>query len=171
MLKAIKGYKNSSIIAQTSIAAWQVIYTALYNGKLFYPFEKQLTMNHIRLLLINAPDAEEAYKEIVHRVLHMRYRLAKRTGSFAQQPSQWLDPANANGYASTAAWYTALVEKRKQFPLYLLNYKAFAEAILEIRIEPTAANFHYWRNYFAERNAQSLLNLFLGIMAGSYFRD
>ncbi|MFY7936773.1 MAG: hypothetical protein ACOVOQ_05315 [Flavobacterium sp.] len=142
-------------------AAWLVAYTALWNGTVFSTTEQQQTKQLIEQFLQANTDTNAAYNAFVQRVLMARMYIQKNHKALAVTPTEWLATNNNNGFVGTATWYTQLQEKRQAMPLYRLELKAFAEAILDMEEEPTARNFHYWRSYFIERNHQGLLNLFL----------
>jgi hypothetical protein len=50
-------------------------------------------------------------------------------------------------------------------PAYKAELRALAEAALEFGDEPTTQNYHYWRQYFIDRDAPGLLSLFQMIAA------
>jgi hypothetical protein len=160
---------NSTALAQLTLSAWQIIYTALYNGITFSATEKDEALRMIRSFLIAEEDAEKAYMELAQRVLLTRQYLQYHASKYLPAPTQWLSPNNPNGFPGTRRWYEGMLQQRQKEPLYKITYKAFAEAILEMHIEPTAANFHYWRSYFLDRHCQALLNLFLSTIANMKF--
>lgn len=170
-LTVIKGYKNSSILAQTTLAAWHALYAILYNGCTFSSAEIDASKALIRQHLLQAPDAEAEYINMVQRILLTRRYLSGNSSRYVPTPAKWLDPQNANGFTGTETWFSNLETFRQKQPLFKITYKAFAEAILEMAIEPTATNFHYWRSYFIERNANTLANLFLATIAISKFPE
>lgn len=150
-------------------AAWLVAYTALWNGTVFSTTEQEQAKQAIAEWLQKQPNKEEAYKAFVQRVLMARLYIYKHHKTLSFTPTEWLNHNNQTGFAGTAKWMEQLQEKRKAMPLYRLELKAFAEAVVEMEEEPTARNFHYWRSYFIERNQQGLLNLFLSVVANAKF--
>lgn len=149
--------------------AWQIAYTALWNGQQFSAQEKENAKELIKDFISQSPNPRKAYTELVQRVLLARQYITTHPGTYAPVPSQWFSPSNANGFAGTLRWYRSVEESRRALPLFKITIKAFAEAVLEIMQSNKAADFHYWRNYFAEQNAQATLNLFLSTMANCQY--
>jgi hypothetical protein len=144
---------------------WNIAYTALWNGSIFSTQEKTNTLDAIKAYLVHEDNLEHAYTEMVQRILITRRYLQKDPQRFVPLPSIWFEATNIYGYNGTASWFADIRLTRLSLPLYKLSLKAFAEAILEMAEEPGAKNFHYWREYFIERNCQGLLNLFLATVA------
>jgi hypothetical protein len=115
--------------------------------------------------LAAATNAEKAYAELVQRILLARAYVNSHPGKYIPVPTGWFSIANQNGFAGTEKWFTGIQATRASLPLYKLELKAFAEAVQEISEHAGATTFHYWRNYFIERNCQGLLNLFLSTVA------
>lgn len=150
-------------------AAWLAAYTALWNGICFSTTEQEQAKEAIRQWLSQQAGTEAAYKQMVQRILLARQYLTSNTVKYAPIPTEWFATSNNNGYAGTQRWYHQLQQQRQAMPLKAIELKAFAEAVLEMQEEPTGKNFHYWRSYFAERNKQQLLNLFLSTVAWQTF--
>lgn len=149
---------------QLTQIAWHITYTALWNGADFSTAEiikaKQFIKNFLQ-----QENPERSYSELVQRVLLARNYILSHPGTFAPFPSQWFASENKNGFAGTLRWYQAVEISRQALPKYKQAIKAFPEAILETIQSGSAKDFHYWRSWFAEQNAQGLLNLFLATIA------
>jgi hypothetical protein len=147
----------------TSIA-WQITYTSLWNGMEFSVAEKENAVMRISQL-IEQGSPVKAYSEFVQRVLLARQYILSHPGTYAPLPSQWLSIENKNGYAGTLRWYLSVETTRAALPKYKQPLKAFSEAVLETVQSGNAKDFHYWRSYFSEQDAQQTLNLFLSTVA------
>jgi hypothetical protein len=169
-LTLVKGnHEYQEQLQQLTVLSWQIAYTALWNGEQFSATEKERAQELIRDFIKQQPNPRKAYTELAQRVLLARQYILTHPGTYAPLPSQWFSPANKNGFSGTHRWYAALEETRIARPLYKQVIKAFPEAILEITQSANARDFHYWRNYFAEQNAQATLNLFLATIANCQF--
>lgn len=149
--------------------AWQISFTALWNGQEFSTPEKEKASRLIKDFLQSRPNPLKAYAEYVQRVLLARQYILSHPGKYVPLPVQWLSPENKNGFAGTQRWYAAIENTRHSLPAFKQTLKAFPEAVLETVQSGKANDFHYWRSYFAEREAQGLLNLFLATLANSRF--
>lgn len=161
-LTAIPGYLNDKEkIQKATDNAWIIAFTVLWNGEIFSTEEKAKAKQYIRYWIINQPCIRHAYLQAAQRILLANQYIAAAKGRYVPSPSEWFDPANQYGFAGTEEWFNKMQKKRIAMPLYNQHLKAFAEAVEEMADEPTARNFHYWREYFIERNCQALLNIFL----------
>lgn len=149
---------------QLTLTAWHITYTALWNGTDFSTAEINEAKQFIKNFL-QQENPEKAYSELVQRVLLARQYILSHPGTYAPFPSQWFSPENKNGFTGTLRWFLSLQVSRKSIPAYKQALKAFPEAILEITQSQKAADFHYWRSWFSNQNAQNLLNLFLAVIA------
>jgi hypothetical protein len=149
--------------------AWHLACTALWNNEVFSDKEKEEARSAIKHYLLSATDAYQAYLMFCQRVLLARQYITKSSNRYMPLPSHWLDKNNETGFAGTSKWYDKIREVRASLPIYKIELKALAEAILEMKEEPTAANFQYWRNYFIEKKAPGLLFLFLATLTNSYY--
>ena len=165
-LTLVKGNKDYTQQLQTlSGIAWQIAYTALWNGQEFSGIEKEKAQEFITAFIKEQSNPKKAYAALVQRVLLARQYISTHPGCYAPVPTQWFSTANKNGFAGTLRWYQAVETARASLPKYKETVKAFAEAILETTQSGHANDFHYWRSYFAGNNAQGLLNLFLSTLA------
>lgn len=145
--------------------AWQIAYTALWNGEQFSAVEKEKAKELITAFINEQPNPKKAYSAFAQRVLLAKQYISTHPGTWAPIPTQWLSLANKNGFAGTQRWFDAVETTRVSLPTFKQPLKAFAEAILETVKSGNAKDFHYWRNYFAEKNLQAILNLFLSTLA------
>lgn len=162
----IKGYAGQEqLLQQTINATWQIAYTALWNGVILNSNETKKCKQLIRTWLLQGDDLVSTYTELVQRIMLARAYVMALPNRFVPLPSEWFCLSNEKGLAGTKAWFAKLQFKRLAMPLYKIELKAFAEAILELAEEPTTHNFHYWREYFIERGWQALLNVYLAVVA------
>lgn len=155
-------------VQQLTHTAWQIAYTALWNGMVFTPEEINTAKERIHTF-IQSGSPLKRYSELTQRVLMARQYILTHEGSYAPLPSCWLNPENKKGFAGTATWFAALETARASQPDYKQYMKALPEAVLETIQSNKASDFHYWRSWFAERNAQAVLNLYLSIIANSTY--
>jgi hypothetical protein len=154
-------------IKQLATTAWQIAYTALWNTLEFSVQEKETAITCISNFLQQGSSHKKAYAILVQRVLLARQYINTHPGAYIPVPSRWFCPQNKNGFIGTDKWYAAVQQTRQSLPLYKQSLKAFSEAIAETLQSGKAADFHYWRSYFIQHNAQGLLNLYLSTIANS----
>jgi hypothetical protein len=152
-------------------SAWNFAYSALWSHCFFSTLEKDKARKAIRCYLLHSPDQEKAYYNFCQRVLLARDYVNKNPARFIPLPAQWLDESNENGFAGTEAWLDQMLEKRTSLPLYRREWKALAEAVLEMATDASEKNFWYWKVYFLERAERNLWELFLGIVANMQFKQ
>ena len=145
--------------------AFQIAYTALWNTQEFSATETAQATKLIDELLAQHAKPAKAYNNFVQRVLLARQYINTHPGSYAPIPTEWLSTNNKNGFAGTERWLDAVDNLRSSIPTYKQALKAFAEAVQETATSRSAVDFHYWRSYFIQQNAQGLLNLFLSTIA------
>lgn len=166
LLNAIKEKQEhyQQVILLTNIA-WQISYCALWNGKEFSAAEIAAAKAFIQSF-IRQGNPLKTYSEYVQRVMLARQYIITHEGAYAPWPTRWLSSENKMGFAGTGRWFRTVEEARAKEPAFKQYIKALPEAVLETLQSNKAADFHYWRSWFAERNAQSTLNLFLSVLAG-----
>ena len=120
-------------------------------------------------MFVASKTPNKAYKSFCQRVLLARQYVNSSPNRYIPLPTIWLDKENATGFAGTKQWLNDILAVRSSLPNYKTELKAFAEAILEMKEEPTAENFHYWRNYFIDNKTSGLLTLFLTTIANQQF--
>jgi hypothetical protein len=150
-------------------AAWNFANTALWSHCLFSSLEKDKARKAIRLFLVQSPDTEKAYYHFCQRVLLAKEYVRKDSNRFIPLPAQWLDESNVNGFAGTEAWLKQMLDRRSSLPLYRREWKALAEAVLEMALDASEKNFWYWKIYFLERREWELWRLFLGAVTNMQF--
>jgi len=161
---------NRTDIAKLVAAGWNLAYTALWNGEEFSKTEIEIAQISIKHYISNTAEPYKGYLMFCQRVLMARQYLLNNPDKYVPVPTAWLCPCNFNGYVGTERWYTRLQEIRKSQPLFRHQYKALAEALLEMMEEPTSDNFHYWRGWFAERECHATMNVFLSAVANGIYK-
>ena len=156
--------KTAAVTAQATLA-FQIAYTALWNTQEFSATEIAQATNLIDEILAQHANPAKAFNNFVQRVLLARQYINTHPGSYAPIPTEWLSTGNKNGFAGTQRWLDAVDSLRSSIPTYKQALKAFAEAVQETATSRKAVDFHYWRSYFIQQNAQGLLNLFLSTIA------
>jgi hypothetical protein len=169
-LNSIISSDSSSIFSSTkgttlALLAWQIAYTALWNTEEFSTTEKEHAVKSITTIIEAETNVLKSYSNFVQRVLLARQYINTHPGTYAPIPTKWFCASNKNGFAGTQRWLAEIENTRAALPKYKQSLKAFAEAIQETITSKSASDFHYWRSYFAEQNAQGLLNLFLSTIA------
>ena len=122
--------------------------------------ETEKAKSQIGFFLCSSSQPLKAYAVFCQRVLLARNYLLQNSHRYLSLPSVWLNAQNEKGFTGTTGWYQQVQETRASLPNYKIELKAFAEAVLELKTEPTAANFQYWKAYFIERHTPGLLSLF-----------
>ncbi|HMU46468.1 MAG TPA: hypothetical protein PKC72_08880 [Chitinophagaceae bacterium] len=165
-LTLIKGQQQyQQQLNQLTALAWQITYTALWNGEAFSAIEKEKAQELVKEFISRQLNPCKAFSELVQRVLLARQYISTHPGTYAPVPTQWFSPSNKNGFAGTCRWYEAIENTRHSIPAFRQALKAFPEAVLETVQSDSANDFHYWRSYFSDQDAQSMLNLFLAVIA------
>lgn len=141
-------------------AAWVCAHVALWGNDIFSAAEVSRIKWQIHGHIIDEHDSYAAYIAFCERVLLARQYITGRPGRYAPAPSAWLDAHNQHGFNGTLRWHIQLAQRRKANPLHRLEWKALAEAILEITENPAAEHYEYWCIYFSERNQTQALALF-----------
>lgn len=150
-------------------AAWMLATTALWSTALFSATEISTARRMITELFTTAADPYKAYLAFGERVLLARHYLSANRTRYVPLPTVWLHPDNEKGYRGTEAWHQKILEVRASLPVYKIELRALAEGVLEMTEEPTVQNFLYWKEYFIEKRAPGLLQLFLGVLANGFY--
>ena len=158
---------NKASLNQLSETAWILSYTALWNTMVFSETETETSKSFIYNHFNSSSDPYRSYIAYSERVLLARAYVNKYSGRYIPLPSLWFSETNAKGFAGTKKWHDQLVLIRSSLPLYKLELKALAEAVLEMNEEASLSNYRYWKSYFIEKNAMDLLSLFMAIVANS----
>ncbi len=163
--------KSSKCINVMVHAAWNFAHMALWSHNLLSKLEKDKARKAIRQYLLDSDDPEQAYYNFCQRVLLAREYVAQGSHRFIPLPSQWLDTNNPNGFSGTEAWLDQMLDKRSSLPLYRREWKAIAEALLEIATDDSEKTFWYWKIYFLERGEGKLWELFLGAATNMRYKQ
>lgn len=160
--------KNIPLMADT---AWILLAVSLGPSTIYDKPTEKMAKAFIRAFMSADKDPYKAYAEFCQRILMARRFIDQNPDyDFNSTIPHWLDPRNHHGFAGTAGWFEKLAEKRKADPIYLLELKAFPEALLELSEEPASANFHYWADWFLERGAHDQYLLIQLVGAQLVFR-
>ena len=166
----IKGFlEQATEIDKLTNIAWSFAHTALWNSCIFSEKEIAVAKLNIKALLLAAKNPTRCYNIFCQRVLLARQYVLASPTRFIPLPSVWLDNQNPLGFAGTKAWYLNIKKQRASLPNYKIELKALAVAVLEMSEDPTTKNFQYWKNYFVEKNAIGLLNLFQHTVANHQY--
>jgi hypothetical protein len=161
-LKVLHGYAGQQeTIASLIKVCCDAAYVILWNGSFWSDAEKKDVAYAVKRFLLNAKNLQDGYTAFIQRLILARQHMHTESGLIVQAPDAWFDERNKKGFTRTSVMFDLLQHRRRERPLYKIGLKGFADALIEFAEEPSAKNFHYWRNYFAERNSQHLLNLFL----------
>ena len=150
-------------------ACWSVAYTSLWNTCTFSTSEKEYAMQAIKKLLVTAKDVYKEAIRFCERVLLAKEYINCQAGRFIPLPTVWFNSNNDKGYAGTKKWHDHLLSVRASLPLHKIEYKAFAEAALEMMEDARPEIFAYWKSYFTEKRTPVLLQLFMATVANSQF--
>jgi hypothetical protein len=145
--------------------AWQIIYTALWNTAQFSEEEEEVAKKYISNFLETTPAIHLNFNTLIQRVILARQYIISHDINFTMLPSTWFNPQNKKGFVGTQSWLQAINKTRLSLPHYKQPLKVFAQAITETTFQTNPKTFHYWRNYFIDRNANALLNLYLSVIA------
>ena len=166
----IRGFLGQATeIDKLTNIAWSFANTALWNSCIFSEKEIAAAKLNIAALLLAAKNPTRSYNIFCQRVLLARQYVLASPTRFIPLPSVWLDNQNQLGFAGTKAWYLNIKKQRASLPNYKIELKALGIAVLEMSEDPTPKNFQYWKNYFVEKNAIGLLNLFLQTVANNQY--
>jgi hypothetical protein len=164
-LTVVKGKQEyTEQVKQLSNIAWQIAYTSLWNGAVFSNEEINNTKKAITHFLQQGTPLKQ-YAALAQRIILARHYILSHPGTYAPFPTQWFAQENKKGFAGTEKWLQTIEAQRQKMPTCKQALKAFPEAVLEVSQSQSANDFHYWRSYFAQQNAQGLLNLFLATIA------
>ena len=171
-LYVIRGFKGlDKRIATLANTAWMIAYTALWHTEYVAEEEKEQTLRLIKAILMDTDDPQDAYTDLVQRILLTRQYIILDVNRYVPAPTRWFDPSNKYGFAGTKEWLRQVEVTRKSFPLYKQYLKVFAEAIQEISETGAAEDFHYWRSYLIERGWNQLVNLLLATVGNMRFEE
>lgn len=167
-LTAIRGGKESAEFHTLCHIAWIFVSSCLWNCTQFSTKEKQASLEKIAGYLRLAKNQRRGFLSFCERILAARLYNPPDAG-YVTLPSSWLDRHNRKGLSASRHAYIQLKALRESLPLYRYEWKALAEAVLDFGEEPTGDNFRYWKNYFTEKQAPGLLQLFQVYVSNFHF--
>ncbi len=168
-LRIIPGGKQvDATLEKLALSAWIFAHTTLWNCTKFSTKEQVAAQDKIKEFLRREKQPRQAFLAFCERVLLAKLSVVKGSDGLSL-PSAWLDRGNAKGLAATRIAHQKVKTLRESLPLYKYEWKALAEAVLEFSEEPTASNFRYWADYFTEKQASGLLQLFQVYVANCHF--
>lgn len=153
-------YPRTENISAMVICAWELSKTSIWLRSTFPLKEELIAKKFIRQYISNQADRYEAYLEFCQRILLLHKQIMKVRGFIPGAPSRFFDPYNAAGFAVSLDLFLKVQHNRLQWPLFNHAMKAFCEALLDMREEACEEVFHYWINWFRERNALEEYSLF-----------
>jgi hypothetical protein len=160
------GKQADNALDKLASTAWIFLQAALWNCTKFSTKEQTLTQEKIRDFLRRDKEPRQAFVAFCERALLAKLSLVKSSGG-PSLPSAWLNGDNTRGFAGTSSAYKQVKTLRESLPHYKYEWKALTEAVLEFSEEPTASNYRYWTDYFIEKQAAGLLQLFQ-VFAANY---
>jgi hypothetical protein len=149
-------------------AAWIIAGTSLWNGIAISKDEEKTAKKMLRREFHFFINPYKAYLNFCQRILFTADEM--KTTALLQTPANWLAAGNDKGYASTLPDLMKLEEIRKKWPLYKVEYKVLAEAVLHMTEEPLKIHYAYWTGWFNERQLKHAAKLFNGCCAQIIFR-
>ena len=158
-----KTVNNNSIDIYTQ-AAWNLSYSAFWEQFDFSVIEIETAREFIHSFICNGVDPYANYMAYCQRVLMAYSYIKNENEKYIPLPSKWFDKANDKGFIGTSRWMEVLNIKRKAIPLYRIELKAMAEAVLEMNEDPTVRNFRYWKSYLLDRKQEWLYSLFVSVV-------
>ncbi|MEO8771522.1 MAG: hypothetical protein ABI402_15610 [Ferruginibacter sp.] len=145
-------YCTEAHVDQLTELSWQLLSSMLYFSFLFSQYEILQTKILIKRFLLSANDAYKGYVEFSQRIMLAREKMIKsKKPVLCSIPSIWMHETFKGGFEATESFYLSLITMRKTCPLYRIELRAVAEAVLELSECPTHNNFRYWRQWFQER--------------------
>jgi hypothetical protein len=160
-LKVVKEYRDTNAeVARLVNSAWNFAYNSLWSMNTFSSKEIETAKESIYEYLTLAKSPRKAFITFCQRILLARNYVKACKGRYIPLPSIWFDRDFKDGFVGTRKWYAEIKTIRESLPNYKQEIKALAEAVLEFNDEPSIQNYQYWRQYFIEKAAPGLLNLF-----------
>ncbi|MFL5789503.1 MAG: hypothetical protein ACJ748_15695 [Flavisolibacter sp.] len=158
---------NKDSVHLLSETGWNLAYATLWNTTLLSDLEIECAKSFIYNYFSSSSDPYKTYISFSERVLLASEYVNSRSNRFIPVPSKWFNEKNDKGFAGTKSWHERLLSIRNSLPVYKIEIKALAEAVLEMKEEDSLSNYRYWKNYFIERNTARMLQLFMVIVANS----
>ena len=139
-------------------AAWSCAKAIIFYRHNYTEEELQKIKPQIRNFLLATTDPFKNYLEFCQRLLLARKHI---TNDQLASPANWFSPACNNGFYQTGRAYKALLKQRENHPLCRKEWKALAQAILEMHETPEISVFTYWEKWFLLNKNYEELRTFL----------
>jgi len=152
---AFASHENVKTLAT---AAWDLATAAFDLKQLFKGSNRARMQKAIKDFICKKCDYYLGYLEFCERILLLNEHPSRYRGYCFSEWSNWF--GEGNYFDSTKNDYEALLKKRKTDPELKKNWKALAEAVLEMQEAPSPYILLYWENWFVERNAVEEFELF-----------
>ena len=152
---AFLSHDNAKTLAA---AAWDLGKATLDFENRFRPNDRIKMQRAIKNFIAAKCDYYLGYLEFCERLLLLDGGGTSYRGYSLSEWENWFD--HGNYFDSTKNDYERLQQKRKTDPELKKNWKALAEAILEMQETPSPYILLYWENWFVERNAMDEFELF-----------
>ncbi len=149
-----------STTQQLSIPAWHLAYASLWTEQVFNKDEIDRAVVFIRGHL-----EDTSFVNFCERILIARSQSLIEPSCYLPQPSIWLHPGYAEGYASTQSAHCRMQEKQLQIPGYHQEISAFAKFYYQYQRQPNKACFYSCRKKLLGLKAYGLLQLFYQVIA------
>jgi len=143
-----------------SIPAWHLAYASLWTEQAFNKHEIDRAVVFIRSHL-----DDTNFVTFCERILVARSQSLIEPSSYLPQPSIWLHPGYAEGYASTQSAHHKMQEKQLHIPGYQEDINAFAKFYYQYQRQPSKASFYSCRKKLLGLKSYSLLQLFYQVIA------
>lgn len=139
--------------------SWNILHSTLYYSCIFSSREVDTTRTLIKRFLLQFINPYEGYIEFAQKVIIAKKKIGNEK-LLCLIPSVWMNENYPYGIVNVHEEYQQLIQLRKQLPLYLIELRAFAEAVLEVSENPNGEIFNYWKQWFSERNFIEEMYLF-----------
>lgn len=143
-------------------AGWTFAKLTIFSLPVYNNDELPAIQKEIKLIYASSFNAYDSYVEFCQRMLlAMNYYPGQYCQTILCDKAPSWFRSETEGYIKTRSLYEDLLAKRKQAPSLHIQWKALAEAVLditEIYSEEIAA---YWTRWFKEREAEVEAKLFI----------
>ncbi len=157
------GYASNENVPVLAAAAICLARAALFTNVKWERNQGPNLFRMVKTTIFFMNDPYQCYVEFCERVMIARQNLLRsKQASLALQPMEWL--AQDGGFDKTKTAHERLQAKRESDQLYKLEWKALAEAILEMHErQPRLLSriiSAYWQEWFAANGVMEELRLF-----------
>ncbi len=148
-------------IARMADTALLVLTTGLFPKTLLNQYKAREAKACIRAFITHGGAYYKNFAAFCQRILMVRYFMSRNPWfEIRFDILTWLKPEVKRGFVKTANAFEEMQGIRKLDPLFRLELKAFPEAVLELAEEGTPEIFDYWNDWFAERKAWGVREMF-----------